>query len=205
MIGPPRGHRTMSWELACDRAAVAGARRLVRRTLTGWGLPHLSDEVILIVSELVTNAVAHGAPPIRLTLHAGAGVLRGEVIDHGPERPHRLDAAADACHGRGLMIVDALADHWGATPSPHPPGPPAQDAHRPGPGDPDSHPGSNSPDPHRLGPTGPDPTHPNPAGPSPSGKTVWFTRRLLDGERPVPSGEHPGPDERPARVSERFP
>ncbi|MEV7967626.1 ATP-binding protein [Sphaerisporangium sp. NPDC088356] len=122
MIGTPRGHRTMSCELPSDRAIVAKARDMVRRTLTSWGLPDLMDDAVLMVSELVSNAIAHGAPPIRLSLRAGDGALRGEVSDHGAGRPRLLNLGRNVDHGRGLMIVEALADQWGVLPGPEPAG-----------------------------------------------------------------------------------
>ncbi|MEU8270576.1 ATP-binding protein [Sphaerisporangium sp. NPDC049002] len=118
MIGTPRGYRTMSCELPGDRAIVAKARDMVRRTLTGWGLTDLMDDVVLMVSELVSNAIAHGAPPVRLSLRAGDGALRGEVTDNGAGLPRRLDLGTNSDHGRGLMIVEALADQWGVGPGP---------------------------------------------------------------------------------------
>jgi anti-sigma regulatory factor (Ser/Thr protein kinase) len=70
----------------------------------------LSD-VTLAVSELVTNAVVHGAGRIELRVEAGDRVVKGEVIDDGAgfERQIR-DAGPD---GRGLRVVGQLADHWG--------------------------------------------------------------------------------------------
>jgi anti-sigma regulatory factor (Ser/Thr protein kinase) len=105
----------MSCELPCDRAIVAEARGMVRRTLAGWGLPDLTGDVALMVSELVTNAIVHGAPPILLSVRAGDGTLRVKVTDHGTGRPRRLDLGRNCDHGRGLMIVEALADQWGVT------------------------------------------------------------------------------------------
>ncbi|MFC4587172.1 ATP-binding protein [Sphaerisporangium corydalis] len=110
----------MSWDLTDDRAIVAEARGTARRALASWGLADLVDDVVLIVSELVGNAVTHGAAPVRLSLSAGRSALRGEVSDHGAGRPRRLDAGVAADHGRGLMIVSALADQWGVGPGPDP-------------------------------------------------------------------------------------
>ncbi|WP_214410946.1 ATP-binding protein [Sphaerisporangium fuscum] len=115
MIGTPGGYRAMSCEIPSDRVVVSKVRDMVRWALTGWGLPELVDDVVLMVSELVTNAIAHGAPPIRLSLRAGDGALRGEVTDHGEGLPHRLHVGDEVDHGRGLLIVDALADRWGVS------------------------------------------------------------------------------------------
>ncbi|MCF3962884.1 ATP-binding protein [Streptomyces fuscigenes] len=110
-----------------ERRSVPAARRFAADALTSWGLAGRADEVLLCVSELTTNALLHGAPPgrgFRLFLtHAGTE-LRVEVHDSGGGRPARrsdggggdgpgLDAPPDAECGRGLLLVDALADAWG--------------------------------------------------------------------------------------------
>jgi len=68
-----------------------------------------------VVSELVANAVEHGVGQVTLTLWLDEGRLRGEVADAGtgtPASPMPSQAAPD--RGRGLMIVDALSERWGA-------------------------------------------------------------------------------------------
>jgi two-component sensor histidine kinase len=69
------------------------------------------------VSELATNALVHGVPAgrgflLRLVLH-GDGVLRVEVHDSGPGTVGIPEASAESEHGRGLLLVAALADKWG--------------------------------------------------------------------------------------------
>jgi anti-sigma regulatory factor (Ser/Thr protein kinase) len=101
-----------------SRQSVPAAREFTRRALAEWGIPHRTDEVLLCVSELATNALLHGVPPGRcfrlcLLLYAD-GLLRIEVHDSGDGCP-RVPAARDddAGSGRGLLLVDALADKWG--------------------------------------------------------------------------------------------
>jgi serine/threonine-protein kinase RsbW len=98
---------------------VAVARDLTRITLADWGLARRSDDVLLCVSELATNALLHGVPPNRcfqlaLTL-ATDGVLRVEVHDSGPGEIHPAHPSPswDTERGRGLLLVAALADDWG--------------------------------------------------------------------------------------------
>jgi serine/threonine-protein kinase RsbW len=96
---------------------VAVARDLTRITLTDWGGPERSDDVLLCVSELTTNALLHGVPPHRcfrldLALLAG-GVRRVEVHDSGPGEIRIPDTTPESEHGRGLLLVAALADDWG--------------------------------------------------------------------------------------------
>ncbi|RRR80882.1 ATP-binding protein [Streptomyces sp. RP5T] len=100
-----------------DRRSVAVARDLTRVTLTDWGVTERSDDVLLCVSELATNALLHGVPPhrcFRLDLALLVdGVLRVEVHDSGPGEIRTPAPAPESEHGRGLLLVAALADDWG--------------------------------------------------------------------------------------------
>ncbi len=104
-------HLTLS---AVSRAA-GEARGFTDKILREWAVDgDASDDLLLIVSELVTNAVLHGAAPIRLWLWTADGCVRGAVDDHGNGTP-RL-ANPDAVfgddlseHGRGLALVGAVA------------------------------------------------------------------------------------------------
>lgn len=76
------------------------------------------ESLRLVVSELVTNAVRHGAAPadqeIGLSVSARGGTIRIEVTDHGPGfSPPRLPAPRSQGGGYGLMIVDRLCSSWG--------------------------------------------------------------------------------------------
>ena len=110
----------MSWQLGPDDRAPSTARHLVAELVTA-GEPSLDksplDTLLLLVSEVVTNAVHHGAPPITLSVNLGAGCLHVEVIDHGSGVPEQHEPASLwAEHGRGLLLVEALAAAWGTTP-----------------------------------------------------------------------------------------
>ncbi|MFI2432072.1 ATP-binding protein [Streptomyces sp. NPDC018960] len=93
------------------------ARRLVSHRLDDWGHPYAApanETVTLITAELTANAVRHGHVPGRdfhLRLTCTADVLRVEVSDTRTER-----RPARSASGRGLVIVDALADDWGVAP-----------------------------------------------------------------------------------------
>jgi two-component sensor histidine kinase len=69
----------------------------------------------LLTSELVTNAVTHGAPPIHLAVKVDPGVVTVSVTDGSSEPPVMRDLHATDSHGRGLRIVEALASQWGHT------------------------------------------------------------------------------------------
>ncbi|MFJ9682927.1 ATP-binding protein [Streptomyces sp. NPDC101194] len=103
-----------------ERRAVPLVRQFVREALVDWACESRADDVLLCVSELVTNALLHGVPPgrgfrVRLSLEPGDGVLRVEVHDSGDGEvcPVAADPAPDAEGGRGLLLVAALADKWG--------------------------------------------------------------------------------------------
>lgn len=108
---------TVRAELAGDARAAAQARKLTRETLTRWRVPAVVDTVVLIASELVTNAVRHGRPPARLALHRREHDVRIDVHDNdacaaglgGVTRSEDPDAES----GRGLPIVEALSERTG--------------------------------------------------------------------------------------------
>lgn len=92
------------------------ARALVRTTLRGWGVDGLVEDVVLMASELFTNAITHGVGIVELRMELRPDAVRLEVVDEGapgatmPLRPVR----ASVFSGRGLAIVDKLADAWGS-------------------------------------------------------------------------------------------
>lgn len=103
----------MRTTLPSDRAAPAQARHLADSYMERLGVdPRVRRTVQLMVSELVTNAVQHGGPPIRLAIRAYTGHLVVEVKDCGPPLPHDL-VSHDVARGRGLFIVEQLSRRWG--------------------------------------------------------------------------------------------
>jgi anti-sigma regulatory factor (Ser/Thr protein kinase) len=111
-------------EIRPDPAEVGRARRWARSRLAGSAIgadEPLAETLILLVSELVTNAVVHtGCPAVlRLSLPGGTAeeaedaTVRLEVADHSDRAPVPRCVDDDATGGRGLALVDGLADRWG--------------------------------------------------------------------------------------------
>ncbi|MCZ4124481.1 ATP-binding protein [Streptomyces sp. H39-S7] len=99
-----------------DLSAIAEARRLLREQLRRWGVPGLVDIAELLTSELVTNALQHTDEGAVLTATLSDGPvhrLRVEVHDHTARRPRLHPVGENATSGRGLLLVQALADSWG--------------------------------------------------------------------------------------------
>ncbi|MEV4559315.1 SpoIIE family protein phosphatase [Kitasatospora sp. NPDC049285] len=102
----------VSWDLEDDPTEVGRARTLVTEQLKAWDLAELGFETELIVSELVTNALRYGKPPIQLRMILDHG-LTCEVVDHSSTSPHVRHAADTDEGGRGLYMIAQLADLWG--------------------------------------------------------------------------------------------
>jgi two-component sensor histidine kinase len=102
----------------------ACAARLARRHFTTehGDDPALAGDVfhnaLLVLSELVANAIAHGAGNVHLTVDVNHTRIRLEVHDESPDLPQQRSPALDRDHGRGLLIVDTLADAWGTRDTP---------------------------------------------------------------------------------------
>ncbi|MQY36793.1 hypothetical protein SRB17_47950 [Streptomyces sp. RB17] len=116
LLARPTGQpadQVLTVPLAEDLAAVPEARAAVRGQLDAWGVG--ADDAFtteLVVSELVANALRHGAPPYRLRLILDER-LTCEVRDAGDSVPHLKHARAIDEGGRGLFIVASVADGWG--------------------------------------------------------------------------------------------
>ncbi|MFD9910790.1 ATP-binding protein [Streptomyces sp. NPDC059063] len=97
-----------------DLRAVSEVRGALRDLLRHWGRPGKTEVAELLTSELVTNALVHTDREAILTATVGPRGLRVEVRDFVARRPRvRAPDAGDGTHGRGLMLVQSLADAWG--------------------------------------------------------------------------------------------
>jgi len=106
--------------LVPDRTAPEVARALVKEVCDEWGVRRLSRLAQLIVSELVTNGVVHARTELQVTVRLCGRTLSLAVRDGDPRLLHPAGGGAEADgqgYGRGLLIVDSMADSWGCTPT----------------------------------------------------------------------------------------
>ena len=108
-------------ELGALPDAVPRARFHARQLLREWGLDGLRDDIELLVSEVVTNAMqasrsTEGTTPVRMWLLADGVQVLLLVWDASPHTPAPTSVSADDESGRGLLLVEAIGDSWGYFP-----------------------------------------------------------------------------------------
>jgi len=113
---PSRARRAFDVAFACEPVCVSSARRITRAHLRLWNVTgELADDIVLVVSELVTNAVEHGTGGVSFQVRYPESELRVEVTD-GNSTPAALRPADDEnISGRGLFLVAGLASEWGVS------------------------------------------------------------------------------------------
>jgi Histidine kinase-like ATPase domain len=125
LAGLPQGGQVRRLALAgATTGVVARCRDFTRRALVDWGwLPttdpdreESAEDVLLLVSELVTNARLHAGGPLELVLHCTSERLRIEVADGSPVRPALVPSGAAAPGGHGLRVMQRLSRAWGVLP-----------------------------------------------------------------------------------------
>ena len=104
-----------SLQLRAEPASASLAREFVRSELLTAGLPQLVDDLRLVVSELVTNAVSHARTSSTVVLERSGPSVTLTVRDCSPSLPLLEAADSMAGGGRGLGIVDVLSCDWGVT------------------------------------------------------------------------------------------
>ncbi|CAM5574678.1 ATP-binding protein [Streptomyces hirsutus] len=116
--------RAVGWARSLPMGGeVKAARDWAREHLNalGWTrtAPETADAVLLTVSELVTNAHKHAHSNAQLTLSRDDNCLHISVHDTSAELPARRSPGLEGTGGRGMLLVDALADEWESRPCPH--------------------------------------------------------------------------------------
>jgi anti-sigma regulatory factor (Ser/Thr protein kinase) len=105
--------------LDCDPVSVGAGRHFVSDALAAWGLSSGGSkaaraDILLVTTELLSNAVkAASAPAVVLSVEGHRNRVDISVADDSPDPAVRLPTSIDAAGGRGLLIIDTLAEHWG--------------------------------------------------------------------------------------------
>ncbi|THA77420.1 PAS domain S-box protein [Streptomyces sp. A0642] len=113
---PQPGGRLQQHVAQNDPEALSSARHMIRAAVRAWGAKGRADEVELAADELTTNALMHTDGGAIVTIRVLTGPerrLRVDVEDRSSALPRRRDAGDAGVSGRGLMLVDRLADAWG--------------------------------------------------------------------------------------------
>ncbi|MEU6553791.1 SpoIIE family protein phosphatase [Streptomyces sp. NPDC046915] len=113
---PRTGGRLQQHVAPGDPEALRLARHMIRAAVRAWGIGERADEIELVADELITNALMHTEGSAIVTLRVLSGIdrrLRVEVEDSSSALPRRRDAGESGVSGRGLLLVDRLADAWG--------------------------------------------------------------------------------------------
>jgi anti-sigma regulatory factor (Ser/Thr protein kinase) len=101
-----------------ELSSAGAARQFVDEVLRDWDAGDIADDAVLVVSELVVNAVLHARSPVDLLVRSDHGGVVFEVSDTSHLLPRRRDYDQLAITGRGLKILDALAPGWVAERTP---------------------------------------------------------------------------------------
>ncbi|MFF2852972.1 ATP-binding protein [Streptomyces sp. NPDC058001] len=114
----PKTPTSRGFEVAVtpERVHVARIRRITVAHLRLWALSDaLAEDVRLVVSELVTNAVEHGKGTVSLRVRHTPSLLRIEVTDESPAPAQLQSADGEDLSGRGLFLVAAVSSDWGVS------------------------------------------------------------------------------------------
>ncbi|MGW6707555.1 SpoIIE family protein phosphatase [Streptomyces sp. NPDC054956] len=115
-----RSRRTMLTVAQAEPERVAGVRQQIRELLHDWADAEQVDSAVLMVSEMVTNVLVHTDGDALLMAEAvgelGSRRLRVEVADASDELPHKRHPGEMASSGRGVLLLEMLADLWGVDP-----------------------------------------------------------------------------------------
>jgi anti-sigma regulatory factor (Ser/Thr protein kinase) len=114
----PHSAQSIVIDVRPDGQAVSEVRERVAEILSGWAVPEGTiDDVVLLASELTTNAVVYGRSPIEVRVRRTARHVVLETYDSATFLPRRMRPTPEDEHGRGLQLVALLAERWGTRPT----------------------------------------------------------------------------------------
>lgn len=103
-----------SLRLPPEPASASAARRFAAQTMEGWGCDEdVVDTVLLLLSEVVSNAILHARTELEVGLAVRSGVVRVEVVDGAAMPIHRRPSGPDDQSGRGSSLIETLSEAWG--------------------------------------------------------------------------------------------
>ncbi len=111
--------RVVNRELALAPSAVAEARTFVVNALRRWELESLVPDAELLTSELVTNSLLHARTEVKVTVAVADGVAEVGVADGSASPPQSRPPVVTGESGRGLHLVEQVAEEWGVVPTSH--------------------------------------------------------------------------------------
>ena len=121
--GPDGEPQTADAQVPNRSDSVQAARAFLVRLLDGWGIADdVIDDAALLTSELMANAVEHGAGDLNLKIEVNDGLLHVAVHDEADGIPKASPADPTSTAGRGLWIVESVARDWGSDSSGEEPG-----------------------------------------------------------------------------------
>ncbi|MDG6107143.1 SpoIIE family protein phosphatase [Dactylosporangium aurantiacum] len=114
---PPAGEPVARRRFRGEAISASAARRFAADMLTAWGQRQVVDDALLLLDEVITNAIQHTVGDVTVELRLGE-LLRVTVHDASTRPPQPRDPDADTDNGRGLFIIERLAAAWGSEPVP---------------------------------------------------------------------------------------
>jgi anti-sigma regulatory factor (Ser/Thr protein kinase) len=105
--------QVLSVDLPPEPSSATRSRELARLQLAGLCSRDILDTTLLVVTELVTNAILHARTMMRLSIEVRPQCVRLGVEDHAAALPQRVQLDPHAITGRGLTLVEKLSSSWG--------------------------------------------------------------------------------------------
>ena len=107
---------TVETQLPSSVSSPQLARAFLRATLETWRLDGFGEVTELLATELVANVVTHVGAPMTLRVQRSPSTMRVEIDDPSPKVPVVCHPGASDEHGRGVLLIDQLANSWGVEP-----------------------------------------------------------------------------------------